>query len=227
MTIQLSSIETMGALDGPGMRTILFLQGCPLRCAYCHNADTFSPSGGEMKSVEYLVDFCLRYKNFWGDGGGVTLSGGEPLMQKNGVLELTKQLQKNGVHVCLDTSGAPYREEILDLVDMVLLDVKHTDKDEYQKLTQYPMDDMLKSLEFLQKNKKRFWVRQVIVPGITDSVEQVKKLKKMSAGAEKIELLEYHEMGVEKWAKQGLEYKLKGVKPPSLEVIEKLRKIVQ
>jgi len=224
--INIHSIETMGALDGPGLRTIFFLKGCPLRCLYCHNADMLSSSGGEKKTVSELVEKAKKFINFYGDDGGVTLSGGEPLAQGNATLQLILALKKEDIHTVLDTSGAPFNKEILAASDMVLLDIKHTDKDKYKEIAGYPIDDMIKTLEFLQSNNKRFWVRQVIVNGYTDDELQVKKLKRMAKGAEKIELLAYHTMGIKKWESVGLEYKLKGVKPTSSEKLKKLQAIV-
>ena len=227
MTINIHSIESMGALDGPGLRTIFFLKGCPLRCLYCHNADMLSFEGGEKWTIDDLVKEAKKFISFYGDDGGVTISGSEPLAQGKAVLELIKRLKKESIHTCIDTSGAPFNKEILSEVDMVLLDIKHTDKDKYQELVSYKMEDMIKTLEFLQTNKKRFWIRQVIVYGFTQNEAQVKKLKEMSKGAEKIELLPYHAMGVKKWKAAGLEYKLEGVKPPTEKAMLALRKIIE
>ena len=222
MTVNIHSIETLGALDGPGLRTIMFFKGCPLRCKYCHNADMLSSSGGHTYSIEYLVEGAQRYKNFYGKDGGVTLSGGEPLMQPKAVITLTKALHTVDIHVTLDTSGYPYNEEVLSLVDLVILDIKHTEKADYQELTGIKIDDSLKTLAYLKAHNKPFWIRQVIVEGITDTESQIKRLKELSAGAQKIELLPYHKMGVDKWKSAGLPYALDGVPATSAKTMQKV-----
>ena len=220
--LRIHSIETLGALDGPGIRTVIFFQGCPMRCSYCHNADTFNPSGGREESVNSLVAFCERYKNFYGKNGGVTLSGGEPLMQHKGATALMLALKQKGISSALDTAGSIFAPEALDAADLVILDIKHTDKNAFMSLTGYPADNSFKTLEYLQNNKKRFWVRQVVLTGVTDDAEQVKKLKKLCVGAEKIELLPFHKMGENKWKTAGIEYKLAGVEPPKPETMRLL-----
>ena len=224
--LRIHSIETLGALDGPGIRTVVFFQGCPMRCAYCHNADTFDPSGGREESVETLAAFCERYKNYYGKKGGVTLSGGEPLMQSRGAVALMRELKSRGIGTALDTAGSVFSPEALDEADLVILDIKHTDKDKFFALTGYPADNSFKTLEYLKKNKKRFWVRQVILSGVTDSEMQIKKLKEMAQGAEKTELLPFHNMGEKKWKAAGVEYTLKDAVPPSKEIMDRLNKVL-
>ncbi len=220
--IRIHSIETLGALDGPGLRTVIFFQGCPMRCAYCHNADTFDPCGGREESIESLAEFCGRYGNYYGKKGGVTLSGGEPLMQHRGAAALMRLLKQKGINTALDTAGSIFAPEALDAAELVILDIKHTDKDAFMSLTGYPMDNTLKTLEYLQKNKRRFWVRQVILSGVTDGLPQVRKLKELAVGAEKIELLPFHKMGENKWKTAGVEYTLKDAVPPSVETMRAL-----
>ncbi len=224
--IRIHSIETLGALDGPGLRTVLFFQGCPSRCRYCHNADTFDPVGGTARSEKELAKFCARYKNFYGRGGGVTLSGGEPLMQESGAVKLMELLKKEGIHTALDTSGVIFAPRALKAADLVILDIKHTDKDKFFELTGLKADNTFKTLEFLKEEGLRFWVRQVTVPGFTDSPEQVRALKKMAQGAEKIELLPYHSAGAFKWEKSGLKYTLNGINPPESKVMEELNAVL-
>jgi len=226
MLINIHSTETLGALDGPGLRTIFFLQGCPLRCKYCHNADMLIGNSSNAKSVDELVETSKRFKSFYGDIGGVTLSGGEPLVQAKGVVTLASALKAEGIHTCLDTSGAPFNSDAIDAVDMVILDIKHTDYDAYFELVKFKQDDMLKTLEYIKKTNKRFWVRQVIVEGITDSDHQVMALKAMAQGAEKIELLAYHTMGVDKWKLAGLKYELEGVAQTSASTMERLNSLI-
>ena len=213
MQIKVHSTETMGALDGPGLRTIFFLSGCTLKCRYCHNVDMLNFNAGEAKSIQELVENAKKYTMFYGDDGGVTLSGGEPLAQGVGVIELAKALKKENIHTVLDTSGTPFNPDAIDAVDMVILDIKHTDAVSYQDLAGIKIDGMLKTLEYLKQTNKRFWVRQVILQGITDSEQQIKTLKQMAQGAEKIELLAYHKMGVVKYKAAGLQYTLDHIPP--------------
>lgn len=225
--IRIHSIETLGALDGPGIRTVIFFQGCPMRCAYCHNADTFDPKAGTEKSIDELVAFCSRYKNYYGETGGVTLSGGEPLMQKDGAAELMRRMKAAGISSALDTGGSIFAPEALDEADLVILDIKHTDPEKFLSLTWHSADAAFKTLEYLQENKRRFWIRQVILGGFTDSEEQIRELKRISAGAEKIELLPFHEMGKNKWKIAGEEYRLDSATPPSAETMARLRAVLE
>lgn len=198
-----------------------------MRCAYCHNADTFDMRGGIQKSADELAAFCERYKNYYGKNGGVTLSGGEPLMQADGAAYLMKRLKAAGIGTALDTSGSIFAPEALDEADLVILDIKHADSEKFYSLTKHTADATLKTLRYLQKNGRRFWIRQVVLPGYTDSEEQIRELKKMSCGAEKIELLPFHEMGKSKWKAAGEEYLLEGIKPPDEETMRRLRKITE
>ncbi|MCL2797973.1 MAG: pyruvate formate-lyase-activating protein [Firmicutes bacterium] len=224
--MKIHSIETLGAHDGPGIRTVVFFQGCPMRCSYCHNPDMFCAAGGEEKSVEELVRFCTRYKNYYGHDGGVTLSGGEPLLQYEAAAQLLTALKKEGIHTALDTSGAVFNKKALAAADLVILDIKHTDPSAFLDLTGHAIFNTLKALEFLKSAGKPFWVRQVIVKGITDGHEQILALKKMAAGAARIELLPYHTLGVHKWEKCGLDYTLADLKPPSEGAMEKLKRLL-
>jgi len=224
--MRIHSIETLGALDGPGIRTVIFFQGCPMRCAYCHNADMLFAAGGEEKSAGELVNFCARFKNYYGEEGGVTLSGGEPLLQYEAAAELIEALKKEGIHTALDTSGAVFAKNALAAADLVILDIKHTDPSAFLRLTGHSIHNTLKTLEFLKAGGKPFWVRQVVASGITDSPDQIAALRKIAAGAARVELLPYHALGAEKWAKCGLEYALKDLKPPDEKTMERLRKQV-
>ncbi len=226
MSLRVHSIETLGALDGPGIRTVIFLSGCVMRCKYCHNPDVCLSSGNERDEVE-LADFCNRYKEYYGKTGGVTLSGGEPLMQSAGVEKLLIELKARGISTAIDTGGGVFAPKCFDLCDLVILDVKHTDSSAFYELTKVSDDALKKTLDYLKSNKKRFWVRQVIVSGITDDENQIKELKRLSIGAEKIELLPYHTLGVEKWKKLNLDYELDGVIPPSDETMKKLNAIIK
>ena len=217
---RLHSIETMGALDGPGLRMVVFLSGCPLRCRFCHNPDTWDIfSGREVQSDEILKK-ALRLSPYFGKTGGVTLSGGEPFMQAAFALEILQKCKKHGIHTAVDTSGFYLTETVrraLEFTDLVLLDIKHTSPTEYKRLTGMDISHSLGFLDYMKKTQKPLWVRQVIVPGITDSPRQVEDMLQLVSGANvlKVELLPYHTMGVEKWAKLGYDYSLAGVLPPS------------
>lgn len=223
--IRLHSIETLGALDGPGIRTVLFTAGCPMRCKYCHNPDTWQ--GGEMRDERELADFCARYKPYYGKTGGVTLSGGEPLLQKEGVVRLLDELRARGIHTAVDTGGGIFCPEALERADLILLDIKHPDAQKFYELTGVTQDALRKTLNWLRAHKKRFWVRHVCVPALTDTEENVLAVKKMAEGAEKIELLAYHTMGIQKWEKLGLAYPLQGVPPLSNEKLQELNRILE
>jgi len=197
-----------------------------MRCGYCHNADMFDFDGGKEMSAEEIAAFCARYKSYYGQTGGATLSGGEPLAQADFALEVLNALKAQGIHTALDTSGAVYAPKALAAADLVLLDIKHTDKDMFLRLTGQPIDNTLKTLSFLQKKGKPFWVRQVIVQGHNDTVEQVSALKALAEGAQKIQLLPFHSMGAHKWEKAGLTYPFKNAQPPSEKVMQQLRNAV-
>ncbi len=214
------SFEPVGTHDGPGLRTVVFLSGCPMRCKYCHNPDALAFGGGERTSAEKVVERCLKDRAFT-SGGGVTLSGGEPLAQGEFAKEILRLLKRKRVHTALDTAGSVYDEEALTLAKLVILDIKHTDKDEFQKLCGHKIDNTLKTLEFLKRKKIPFWIRQVIVPNITDDSNNLKELARLSLGAQKVELLPYHTMGVHKWEKLNMPYPLSGVKAADKDLTER------
>lgn len=223
--IKIHSIETLGALDGPGIRTVIFFTGCVMRCKYCHNPDTWA-GGNERDEIE-LADFCARYKPYYGKEGGVTLSGGDPLFQAAGAVKLTEALHERGIHTALDTGGGVFCPSAYDVADLTIIDIKHPDPKEFIKLTGVKQDSLIKSLDYLREHNKRFWVRHVCVPNLTDTPEDIIAVKKMAAGAEKIELLAYHTMGVPKWTKCGLEYPLAGVKPLPQSKLDELNAVLK
>ena len=201
------SIETMGLLDGPGIRTIFFLQGCPLRCSYCHNPDTQQLAGGKEMTPDEIVKTAKRYRPYYRrSGGGVTFSGGEPLLQGAFLLESLKLLKAEGIHTALDTSGfgqEAYYDEILKWVDVVILDIKHFDREEHQKLTGVKMEGRNPFLNRLATYEGKVWIRHVMVPGLTDSRKSMdhlyQSIRFLAKKIEKIEILPYHKMGVEKY----------------------------
>ncbi|MCT4574917.1 MAG: pyruvate formate-lyase-activating protein [Alphaproteobacteria bacterium] len=229
LTANIHSIETAGTLDGIGIRYVIFMQGCPLRCKFCHNPDTWFGKTDKQRTVEELVNDILKYKEFFTfSNGGVTLSGGEPLLQKKFVLELFKELKKNGIHTALDTCGYididDTISEILDYTDLLLFDIKNIDSKDHEELTGKPNDKILKFLEFADtKTNLEIWIKLVLLTGTTAEVdylekvaEHIKDFKQIST----VELLPYHKMGVHKWEALGYEYKL-DIDEPSKETVKK------
>jgi len=212
------SYESMGTVDGPGIRFVVFLQGCPLRCKFCHNPDTWDIKEKKIQeSPEETLKKLKRYKNYFGKKGGVTVTGGEPLVQSEYVLELFKLCKQEGIHTALDTSGYIFNEkvkEVLKYTDLVLLDIKAIDKEIYRDLTRVELDNTLKFLNYLQEIKKSVWVRHVVVPTITDNDELLEETAKFISKFENVEMVEilpYHTLGVFKYQELGLEYPLKDI----------------
>ena len=212
----ISSIDTMGLVDGPGIRVVVFLQGCHLRCKFCHNPETWNINDKKKSwTPEQLVEFLSNYKEYFKNKGGVTFSGGEPLCQPEFLLECLKLCKKNGIHTCLDTAGfGDCYDEILDYVDLIILDIKSLNSVDYKKMTGREMDKFIQFLDACQKKNKKMWLRQVIIPGINDNEEYIYSLKefvKDLKNIEKIELLPYHTMGVSKYKELGLPYSLENI----------------
>lgn len=224
ITGRIHSIETLGALDGPGLRTVVFLQGCPLRCAYCHNPDTWDAGGGSEASAEALVGKLKRFKPYFKTDGGVTLSGGEPLLQGDFCAEILSLCKGEGIKTAIDTSGFTFHKQAVDAADLIILDIKHTDPDKYKSLTGADIKNSLEFLEYCKSVKKPLWIRQVILTGINDNKDDIKQLAKLLIGAnlKKAELLPYHKMGVEKWERLGMCYTLKGMESPPDEKMREL-----
>lgn len=233
---RIHSVETFGTVDGPGIRYVVFMQGCDFRCAYCHNPDTWEFAGGEEKSVDELVLDIVKYKRYI---EGVTVSGGEPLLQIDFVTELFKRVKEEGLTTCLDTSGSIFNEEnavvmskiqnLLSVTDLVLLDIKHIDEAEHIKLTGKSNKNVLKFARFLSDINKEVWLRYVLVPTINNSEKHLLKWKEFARtlnNVNKIEVLPYHTLALEKYQKLGIEYKLKGVLEPTREEIRKAEEII-
>lgn len=228
----INKIETMGLVDGPGIRIIFFLQGCPLRCLFCHNPETWKKTTSCLQMTpEQVVEKILHYQNYFGEEGGVTFSGGEPLFQSAFLLETLKLCKEAGIHTCLDTSGVGKNiEEILDYTDLILLDVKALGEQEYKKMTGYTMKPFEKFLKLCETKKKRVWIRQVMIPTINDTKEYIRALKeylKPYQCIEKIELLPYHTMGINKYKDLKLPYRLIGIAAMDREQCQELEKILQ
>ena len=215
MVGHIDSIETLGLVDGPGIRVVVFLQGCPLRCLFCHNPETWTVNDKFLITPEELVRHIYKYRNYFGPDGGVTFSGGEPLFQHDFLLECLKLCKKMGINTCLDTAGSCRGyEDILKYVDLVIWDVKALENDAYHKMTGQDINTSLSFLKFCQDTGVKMWIRQVIVPGINDNVDYINKLKdfiKPLRNVEKVELLPYHLLGVSKYKQLGIPYRLDGV----------------
>lgn len=226
----IDSIETFGLLDGPGIRVVVFFQGCPLRCLFCHNPETWFTNDKMLISPNDLVRQIYKYKNYFGTDGGVTFSGGEPLVQHDFLLEVLKLCKKMGINTVLDTSGyADNYEDVLEYVDLVIIDIKAIDNENYMRLTGKKIDKFMNFLNSCQRMGKNLWLRQVVVPGINDSVDYILKLKdfvKSIKGVKKIELLPYHKMGISKYEKLNIPYKLHDVPSMDKAVCDELYKVL-
>lgn len=220
------STESFGTVDGPGIRFVVFLQGCPMRCQYCHNPDTWKPCTGEKRTVESLLEEYDGLKEFL-KSGGLTVTGGEPLMQMEFVTELFREAKKRGIHTCVDTSGIFYREsnraeydELMKYTDLVMLDIKHIDDEEHKKLTAQSNKHILEFAEYLRDIGKDVWIRHVVVPGITLKEKPLHDLGYFLGGLtnlKALDVLPYHTMGIVKYEQLGMEYPLEGVDPATKE----------
>ena len=220
------STESFGSVDGPGVRFLIFLQGCALRCRYCHNADTWSLSGGVQMSAGELLDKAERYRPYWGADGGITVSGGEPLLQIEFLIELFKEAKRRGINTCIDTAGQPFTRkepffsrfcELLELTDLFIVDIKHIDSKDHRRLTGRGNENILDMLRFLSERKKPVWIRHVLVTGITDDDALLKRTREFIEtlkNVERIEVLPYHSMGAYKWKELGIPYTLEDIAPP-------------
>lgn len=227
MTGKINSFESMGLVDGPGVRFVIFMQGCPLRCRFCHNPETWKLNDKvDEYTPEELIKKILNYKPYFKHNGGVTFSGGEPLMQKEFLLECLKLCKKENIHTCIDTAGSILDcKEILEYTDLVIFDIKGTNKENYKDMTGANIDTSLEFLKLCQKLHKKLWLRAVIVPGINDNEEYINELInfiKPLKNVEKIELLPYHTLGVHKYENLGINYSLKNVSDMDKDKCKKL-----
>ena len=225
--IKVHSYESMGTYDGPGLRLVVFLQGCPFRCLYCANPDTISFDGGKPTEIEDIVRMAVNQKPFFGKKGGVTFSGGEPTSQAKELLPLVKRLHEEGINVCIDTNGGvwnPAVEELLKEVDLVLLDVKQINPARHESLTGRSNTQTLKTAQWLEDTGKPFWLRYVLVPGISDFEEDIRTLGehfKAYRMIQRVEILPYHTLGIHKYETLGQEYALKDTKTNTPEQLQK------
>jgi len=230
---RIHSFESFSTLDGPGVRYVIFLQGCPLRCKYCHNRDTRDPKLGEIYTVDEVVEKIKNYKEYMGKKGGVTVSGGEPLLQIDFVIELFKKLKKLGIHTALDTSGFIDTSNLKDLLkytDLVILDLKEMDDNTHKDLIGVSNKKILKFAQYLSDNNVPMWIRHVLVPGITDDEKHLRDLKEFLQtlkSVQKVEILGYHWLGKEKWELLGEIYPLTGVPEASNQDVARAEKILE
>jgi len=230
---RIHSFESFSTLDGPGIRFVIFMQGCPLRCKYCHNRDTRDPKLGDVYTVDEVINKIANYKEYIGKSGGVTVSGGEPLLQIDFVIELFKKLKKQGIHTALDTSGfidTDKLKDLLDYTDLVLLDLKAIEDNTHKDLIGVSNEKILKFAKYLSDKQVPVWIRHVLVPGITDSEEQLTKLNgyiKTLKNVEKVEVLGYHFLGKEKWELMGEKHPLEGVPEATDEEVKRAQELLK
>ena len=234
------STESFGSVDGPGVRFIVFVQGCRMRCKYCHNPDTWALTSAKAteRTVEDVLNEALRFKGFWGEKGGITVSGGEALLQIDFVTALFKVAKSMGIHTTLDTAGQPYLTdehvtenigELLDYTDLVLLDLKEINPERHKELTANKLDNILAFARYLSDRGQAMWIRHVLVPGETDHDEdliQLGEFVKTLNNVLKFEILPYHTMGEFKWRELGWKYPLDGVKPPTKDRVANAKTIM-
>lgn len=233
------STESFGSVDGPGVRFIVFMQGCNMRCKYCHNPDTWDKSGGIEVTADEIIKKALRYRSYWGKKGGITISGGEPLLQMDFLIELCKKCKEQGISTVIDTAGKPFtREEpffskfneLLKYTDLIMLDLKHIDSDDHKKLTGFGNENILDLAQYLSDKSVPVWIRHVLVPGINDddfSLNKLNKFIKTLNNVQRVEILPYHNLGEFKYEDLGIKYPLAGLRSPSKESIANAQRLLQ
>jgi pyruvate formate lyase activating enzyme len=235
---RIHSLESMGTVDGPGLRFVVFLQGCPMRCAYCHNPDTWSLTAGTLMDPEEIIKQVEQNRGFY-KNGGITVTGGEPLLQVDFLIDLFTLAKERDIHTCIDTSGITYRpgntayieklDKLMTLTDLVMLDIKHIDPEKHKELTQQPNDGILAFVQYLSDKEIPMWIRHVVVPGITDDPKYLYQLGQFIAPFKNLKVLDilpYHTMGTVKYEKLEMDYKLKDVPAMDKSKAIELKKIV-
>ena len=227
------SIESFGTVDGPGIRFVLFLQGCHLSCKYCHNRDTWDMNLGEYKSLDDIFEKIVKYKNYICPNGGVTVTGGEPLLQVKFLIELFKKLKKENIHTCIDTSGMVALttdvKQLLTLTDLVLLDIKHINSEKCKDLVGFSNKLELEFARYLSDNDIPLWIRQVLIPGYTDDESDLLELKNFInslSSVKRVEILPYHDMGKYKWKRFDKKYELDDVRQANDDDIKRAKRIL-
>lgn len=221
---RIHSLESFGTVDGPGTRFVVFVQGCPLRCAYCHNPDTWDMNSGTMMEPSAIIEQYEKNQAFYANGGGLTVTGGEPLMQVDFLIELFTLAKEKEIHTCIDSSGIAFNphnqtllqklDRLMELTDLVMLDIKHIDPEKHMELTLQPNENILKFAEYLDSRNVDMWIRHVVVPGITDDEKYLFDLGYFIGqfhNLKALDVLPYHTMGEKKYESLGMEYRLKGV----------------
>ncbi|MBQ3786374.1 MAG: pyruvate formate lyase-activating protein [Lachnospiraceae bacterium] len=240
MKAHIHALESFGTVDGPGTRFVIFFQGCPMRCKYCHNPDTWSPLGGTEMTVDEILEHYERNRSFY-EKGGITTTGGEPMMQIDFLIELYEECKKRGIHTCLDTSGIIFNSDIpenvektsrlLDSTDLVMLDIKHIDPAHHMDLCKQPNDQILKFAQFVSEKGVELWIRHVVVPSITDDDKYLEELGYFIGSLKTLKALDvlpYHTMGVKKYEELGIDYPLKGIPPMDKDkLLDKKQRILE
>lgn len=230
---RLHSIESFGAVDGPGIRTVFFLQGCPARCWYCHNPDTWKETGGRDVELDEILFRAKRGIPYYGNEGGVTFSGGEPLLQGEFLLEAINALKQIGIESAIDTSGTyvdEYTEKAIDAAALVLLDIKYVEPKRFKTITGCSQEKLFEIIDIINRCDKHVWIRQVVMPGVNDTPEYIRQLNdfiKQIKHVDKVELLGYHNMAKSKYEKLGMNYRLKNMKPMDKDVLAQLQALVE
>ncbi len=233
-----NKLESFGAVDGPGVRFLIFLNGCRMRCAFCHNPETWAENQGEEYTADELLKKALRFKPYWKNGGGITVSGGEPLLQIDFVLELFKKAKEKGINTCIDTAGQPFThdepfyskwKELMSLTDTVLLDIKNIDPEAHKELTGVDNANILQMAKEISDIGIPMWIRHVLVPGGSDNDDYLRRTRQFIdtlKTVEKVEVLPYHTLGVPKYQELGIPYRLDGVESPTAERISNAKEIL-
>ena len=232
-------LESFGSVDGPGVRFIIFFAGCPLRCKYCHNPDTWDMMKGKQYTADELLDEAITCREYWGTKGGITVSGGEPLAQIDFLLELFTNAKERGINTCIDTAGGPFTREgewfekfkrLMNVTDVLLMDIKHINEEEHIKLTGHTGKNIIEMFCYLDEINKPVWIRHVLVPGITDNDEyliQTRDFIRTLGNVQRVEVLPYHGLGAMKYKDLGIDYVLKDTNSPTAERVQNARKILE
>ena len=235
---RISSFESFGSVDGPGVRYIVFLQGCKMRCAYCHNPETWNVEGGEEYTAEEVFKKAYRYKNYWKNKGGITVSGGEALLQIDFVIELFKLAKAKNVHTTLDTSGGPFTfeepffskfQELMKYTDLFMVDIKQIDGEKHRNLTGIANSNILEMIDYLSEHGKHMWIRHVLVPGITTDCDDLKKLRSYIdtlKTVDRVEILPYHVLGISKYENMHIPYRLNDTPVPTADQVDTAEEIL-
>ena len=234
-----NKLESFGCVDGPGSRYIVFLSGCNFRCLYCHNPDTWNLKDGKEYDAVELVNQIESYRSYWGKKGGVTVSGGEPLLQIDFLIEFFTECKKRNINTCIDTAGGPFTDQgpwfekfkkLMDVTDILLMDIKHINEEEHIKLTGHTRKNVEKMFRYLDEINKPIWIRHVLVPGYTDNDQyliQTRDFIRSLHNVERVEVLPYHSLGMIKYKELGIEYPLSETKSPDPERVKKAREILE